>query len=95
MSENPPYNDATEKDLCKLALAVQNASNLPGVIYTFHQVSIRIRDLGLNERTHPAMVLFLDKILDLMNPQAENLLGVRLEMFGPAYQTCRTLAEGT
>ena len=86
------YDDHSEADLCRLALDVQNASNLLGVIHSFHGVAARLRDLGLNERTHPAMVLFVDKILDLMNPQAEGLLGARLEMFGEAYAKCRAIA---
>ena len=62
----------TYKDAARNALAVQDACNLSGVLYTFVDAVSAIRDHGtaLGEGTeyinaHPIVTLFLDKLADL------------------------------
>lgn len=78
----------TEKDICKDALQVQDASNIHGVLHSMWEISIELRDLGEDPRAHPAMLLFLDKLDDMLYrpfgfPKCQG------ELYSNAYQYCK------
>ncbi len=64
----------TEKQICQMALDVQNASNLSGVAHSFARILGELRNLPAMTgnkwlHAHPASVLFADKIASLCNCQ--------------------------
>lgn len=60
----------TLKQLAQESIAVQNASNLLGVINGFSKVIENLRDLGLSPREHPITKVWVDKINSLTQMQA-------------------------
>lgn len=84
------FENATEAELCKWALDVQDACNIGGVTLSFHALVVRLRHLNLDYKTHPAAVLFLDKIEDLMGRP----LGFSndIDYYSKAYHACEDKA---
>jgi hypothetical protein len=85
----------TIKEAAKEALAVQNASNLSGVVRTFRDCLDTLWDEAhatgkgtafVNQ--HPIAVLFADKIADLSGAKAYGLGTV----YSRSYDECRRLA---
>jgi hypothetical protein len=81
----------TVNELAREALGVQDASNLPGVLLGFHKAACDLRDTldtgNAAFRRHPVMVLWLDKVRDLigadLTPKAVN----------DAWDECKKLAD--
>lgn len=86
----------TLKEMCKMALAVQDACNLSGVVYTFREILPDLRkEIGggdsLNAGTdsvnrHPICILFADKIASLAGIQG--ITDRTMEVYHDAYEFC-------
>lgn len=79
----------------KLAIDVQNASNLSGVVRSFADIMPTLWDEADREKkgtdwvnTHPIVLLFVSKIADL----SRYTHGSESENFGKAYAECKLLA---
>lgn len=62
----------TEQEICQMALDVQDACNLSGVVHSWSQCVTALWDINrergwgtLDVNTHPACQLFADKLADL------------------------------
>lgn len=81
----------TMKQLCEEALWVQDACNLSGVVMGFGRMMNDLCDHIPKEvnrrewlRKHPLMVLWIDKILDMVGRD------ITLEAYHRAYEFCTT-----
>jgi hypothetical protein len=79
------------------AIAVQDACNLSGVARSFltavQAVNEEAHRLGEGtewRNNHPIIRLFVDKLASLCGMQGD----MAFNNYGPAYEECRTLAEG-
>ena len=82
-------DNRTMQDLCRAAVAVQNACNLSGVVHSFSRDISRLREL-LNEEPnfsttklnqHPVSVLYASKIASLTESES-------CEAFSKAWSWC-------
>lgn len=80
----------TIEQAAKEAIQVQDACNLSGVSISFRQAvqAITREPAGVGKlRTHPIMILFLDKMFDLIGrPDTSD--------YGKAFHQCEALARG-
>ena len=85
----------SESDCCKAALAVQDACNVMGVMYDYREMVIYLCHQGYgfsgkSLRDHPAVILFHDKMEDLMRvPLSER----NFEKYSDAYEKCKRIVE--
>lgn len=68
----------------QLALDVQSACNLSGVLLSFARITITLREMNLDARTHPILQLFADKVSDMTRSRDMN--------YGPTYDAVEALA---
>lgn len=86
-------DNRTLNDLAKEALAVQNASNLSGVVISWGKVIVRLRQLLQDHDTnqinaHPINQLWADKVAHLTNTQTDSLVAL-----GRAYDAVERLTK--
>jgi hypothetical protein len=77
----------TVKELAQEVIAVQNASNIRGVVRSFGEAMTDLGKLvpgGDELATHPITVMWVSKL--------ESLSRYSFERFGEAYNECQTLA---
>lgn len=79
------------KELAKLAIIVQDASNFTGVAHSLsHEIIPNVRDaVGENYHRHPVVQLFLFKLYGL---SVRDCLHDQ-DLFSKAYNECKRLAE--
>lgn len=89
--------EMTLQRAAQLALQVQDACNLSGVVRSFDQVMTAVWDEARRSEkgtdwvnTHPIALLFVSKICDL----SRYTYGSETENFRVAYEACKTLAGG-
>ena len=70
----------------KDAVNVQNACNLSGIVNSFYNGIIAVRQLGSDERQDPAVLAFLFKIMDMCGYPDTAL-------FMEALKTCERLSQ--
>ncbi len=83
-----PYT--TEAQICRDALAVQDACNLSGVLRSFHEAALWLLSNTKctdSVNTHPAMKLFADKVASMTGMQGNSMTA-----FSRAYDRCKELA---
>jgi hypothetical protein len=86
----------TYQELAKQALAIQDASNLSGVVHAFSRcMDVLWAEARTGEgkgtdwvNTHPIVTLFVDKLASLNRTQGDNFSAVML-----AYDKVRTIAD--
>jgi hypothetical protein len=89
-------NNLTEKEICQMALDVQNACNVNGVIRSYWEIMANLRRItGYADQRdlykHCAVILFDDKIADLIGKP----MSLRaFEDYGKAYTECQKKAKG-
>jgi len=87
------YETADEKRICEIAVQVQDACNIAGVLHSYWDIVCRIRELHGWEYqlySHPAVILFHDKLEDMLGvPVAE-----RTHDYYSAYSRCKDIAGG-
>lgn len=88
-----------EQQICKQALEIQNACNLSGVVHAFSRAMTALWEVARSEgdpvigrgtewvNTHPAAVLFADKIRSLTLPGGEDIM--------VKWDECERIANGT
>lgn len=90
------------KDAAKLAIEVQNACNLSGVLHTWAECQgLLIESLNSTAadsyRRHCINIMFLSKVVSLMQVYADPIGSVTnyedKDLFGDAYNACQILAE--
>ena len=79
----------SEAQLAKDAMAVQDASNLPGILLYFHEGAVFLLRGDKEVNTHPAMQLFASKITSLTRMGLSDH-----RPFNLAWVACEALAEG-
>jgi hypothetical protein len=82
----------SELDCCKAALAVQDACNPMGVMCKYREIVIYLCHHGYgfsgkNLGDHPAIILFQDKVNDLMHVR----LSERTQRYPEAYEACKRI----
>ena len=84
----------TYKEACKIALDVQNACNLSGVVRSWSEALSAVWDEARRSghgtdwvNTHPVSVLFSDKVLSLTGSD-------RSDAYRDAYSACSEISEG-
>lgn len=78
------------KDLCEMALNVQNAVNLVAIVKSYDRALEDLRDLGIDRSelaSHPVSVLFASKIASLTNSEDT-------ATFSKAYNEAMDIVEG-
>lgn len=87
------------QNACADALAVQDASNLSGIILAWgrHQQAIKDACGGNNEayHHHPVNLLFISKITSLMRVNADCIGGVRTDLCDCYAEASKACEEGS
>jgi hypothetical protein len=88
--------DITMKRAAELAISVQDACNLSGVVHSFSQVMSAVwKEAERTQKgtdwvnTHPITLMFVSKICDL----SRYTYGAEQANFGKAYDACKALAK--
>ena len=92
MLDNQIWN---EKKCCQMALDVQNACNIGGVSHDFHILLLNIRLLygwEYNYYEHPAVMLWHDKLADMLRMPLEMRIGI--DEYAAAEAKCKKWANG-
>lgn len=98
MTTDVPAQDAPERppltihDIAQRACTCQDASNLSGLVHSWHAWLPVIREhanaIGVPPNIHPVNVLMANKISSLAHADSAS-------EFGRAYDECQVLAQGT
>lgn len=79
----------SEADCCRDALQVQDACNIGGVSHSYHEVLVSLRNAkgwDVKLGSHPAVVLFQDKLDDMLGRDASLRAGT--DAYTKAFVEC-------
>jgi len=82
---------ASEAQICREAIGLQDACNFSGVALTLHEMARGLRCLGVATGRHPALILTIDKLRSLIYSQT--FTGEDMDQYSSALLKCRKIAE--
>jgi hypothetical protein len=86
------YDNFTETDICKEAMNVQDACNLSGLAHSLPEIIVRLGQLSIPYRAHPAVRLWVSKMESLAN--GECCCERCTNYWADAYNQCKDIVGG-